>query len=186
MDKGLLRAAPGVLERISQDRLLAIVSRRFLTSRAKCLAPSPTAHYFNATILLRPERKTGREMPFVSQPWQASQLRAILFALVVLAWGPAAARAGCGDHVRFSEHANAQSLDSLPGSAPSHLPCTGPGCSRRQSPLPLTAVEPTATDPLGTRGVSLTDAPPARGFLVFSFPPDLPANPSRIFHPPRS
>src|ERR1700733_412175 len=94
--------------------------------------------------------------------------RAILIALVfALAWEPATARAGCGDHVRVpTEGINAHSPD-LTRSLPHRLPCTGPECSRRPALPPLTTAEPTtAPETWGCLTAPFTDTPAGHGSLL--------------------
>jgi hypothetical protein len=111
--------------------------------------------------------------------------RAILLALALaFAWEPATARAGCGNHVRFS--GDKHSVDPASRSLPMPAPCTGPSCSRNEGDTPLTTIEPSTTDDWGCLAAPLTPPPADTGILFDAIDrPGLPALPSSIFHPPR-
>src|SRR5258708_3767188 len=79
----------------------------------------------------------------------AGSLLSILVGVLI---APSAVHASCGDYVSVGSHGKNEikpgppevQPDSTP--RPLHLPCRGPGCSRREAPPP--APTPTVTTPL--------------------------------------
>jgi hypothetical protein len=107
-------------------------------------------------------------------------------ALLLALLAPPAARAGCGDHVRFGGDSASSKPDPSPKPA---SPCRGPNCSQRENePLPAPAPPPSTTP---NEHASLAPFAALAGgdraeWLALSEPSFISASFSSIFHPPRS
>jgi hypothetical protein len=101
---------------------------------------------------------------------------------------PSAARASCGDYVRVGEtpSENARPEPARPGPKPAPLPCSGPNCSRGETPppvLPVTA--PPASEWAYASSATVLERDEEDAFRQAD--PDRPVSgESRsVYHPPR-